>query len=76
MSDVKLFLTERDPEESALVSKVSQSGVDYSVVPTSGPVSIWVEGSAYVGSTAVRAAVSRLLEAVGTPQTCTERQHR
>jgi hypothetical protein len=68
MSDVKYFVNRREPEAAQLAQQMRDAGIVFSIMPTSGPLTIWVNGKAYQGPTAVKLTVQRLVEASGKPE--------
>ncbi len=64
MCRVKYFINRREPDAVALADQMRLAGIDFSSLPTSGPMMLWIDGRASYGPTAVRYAVRKLVEAV------------
>lgn len=62
MSIVKYFINRREPDAAQLAQQMREADIDFSSVPTSGPIAIWVNGKASYGPTAVKYIVRRLVE--------------
>lgn len=62
MCRVKYFINVREPEATSLADQMREARIDFSSMPTSGPMTLWVDGRASYGPTAVRYAVHRLVE--------------
>jgi hypothetical protein len=60
MSRVKYFINSREPGATDLAEQMRQAGIDFSSLPTSGPLVLWIDGRACYGVTAVKYAVDRL----------------
>lgn len=63
MCEVKYFINVREPEAALLAQQMREAEIDFSSLPTSGPMTLWVNGRASYGPTAVRYAVHKLVEA-------------
>lgn len=62
MCKVKYFVNRREPDANALAEQLRSAGIEFSSVPTSGPMTLWVDGIASYGPTAVKYAVGKLVE--------------
>ncbi|MFW6107013.1 MAG: hypothetical protein ACOC8H_02530 [bacterium] len=63
MCRVKYFINAREPGAVLCADQMREAKIDFSSMPTSGPMTLWVDGRASYGPTAVRYAVQRLVEA-------------
>jgi len=61
MCQVKYLFGGTDPEEIELARQMQDAGVDFVCAPTSGPVTIWVDGAVEYGPTAVRGVIRDLI---------------
>ena len=64
MSRVKYFINSRDPDATDMAEQMRQAGIDFSSIPTFGPLVLWIDGHAHYGVTAVKYAVHQLIESV------------
>ncbi len=62
MCEVKYFINRREPEAQALADQMRQAGIDFSSVPTSGPLTLRIDGRPSYGPIAVKYAVHKLVE--------------
>jgi len=62
MCRVKYFINSREPGATDLAEQMRQAGIDFSSLSTSGPMTLWIDGRACYGATAVKYAVHRLVE--------------
>jgi hypothetical protein len=62
MCHVKYFINHREPDAILMAEQLREAHIDFSSMPTSGPLTLWVDGSVSYGPTAVKLAVKRLLE--------------
>ncbi len=62
MCRVKLFVNGLEPAEQEFVDKMDEAHIYFRSVPTSGPVTVWVDGYASHGPTAVRDTIQHLLD--------------
>ncbi len=65
MSKVKYFINSREPGATDLANQMRQAGIDFSSLPTSGPLVLWIDGHACYGVTAVKYAVHQLIKRMG-----------
>ena len=65
MCRVKYFINGREPGAVDLAQQMREAGIDFSSLPTSGPMTLWVDGRASYGPTAVKYAVHKLVESAG-----------
>ncbi len=65
MCRVKYFINSREPGATDLAEQMRQAGIVFSSLPTSGPMTWWIDGRACYGPTAVKYAVHRLVESAG-----------
>ena len=61
MCQVKYLFGGTDPEEVELAREMQDAGIDFVCAPTSGPVTIWVNGAVEYGPTAVREVIRGLV---------------
>ena len=61
MCRVKYFVNTEEPEAVSLAEQLRSAGIDFACVPTSGPLTLWIDGRALYGATAVRDAVKALV---------------
>ncbi len=62
MCEVKYFINRREPEAQDLADQMRQAGIEFSSLPTSGPLTLRIDGRPSYGPTAVRYAVHKLVE--------------
>ena len=62
MCEVKYFINRREPEAQGLADQMRQAGIDFSSLPTSGPLTLRIDGCPSYGPTAVKYAVHKLVE--------------
>lgn len=62
MCRVKYFINSREPGATELAEQMREAGIDFSSLPTSGPMTLWIDGRASYGPTAVKYAVDKLVE--------------
>ena len=62
MCRVKYFINSREPEAVVLANRMREAAIDFCSLPTSGCMTLLVDGHASYGPTAVRYAVHRLVE--------------
>ena len=62
MSTVKFFINQREPDAVQLANQMRNVGINFTSLPTSGPATIWIDGHANYGMTAVKFAIHRLIE--------------
>ena len=61
MREVTYLVNRREPDAAPLADQMRTAGVDFCSVPTSGPLTLWVDGRASYGPMAVRRAVRLLI---------------
>ena len=61
MCRVKYFINKHEPEGVAFASEMRNARIDFSSIPTSGPVTLWVDGCASYGPTEVRRAIEYVI---------------
>lgn len=66
MSEVKYFINRREPEAQDLADQMRQAGIDFSSLPTSGPLTLRINGRPSYGPTAVKHAIQKLVEISNT----------
>jgi hypothetical protein len=64
---VKFFVNDDDLHAEAFVRQLAEADVQFSVVPTSGPLTICVDGAASFGPTAVQRAIRLLTAGASKP---------
>lgn len=62
MCRIKYFINRREPDAMALAQRMRESGIEFSSMPTSGPLMLWVDGRTSYGPTAVKYAIHQLVE--------------
>lgn len=62
MSRVKYFINSHEPGATDLAEQMRQVGIDFSSLSTFGPSTLWIDGRACYGATAVKYAIRQLIE--------------
>ncbi len=62
MNRIKYWINRREPEAPLLAEQMREAGIDFNGIPTSGPITLFIDGHAHYGIMAVRYAVYQLLK--------------
>ena len=62
MSRIKYFINHREPNVIQLADQLRLANIDFASIPTSGCSTIWVDGRAGYGISAVEYAISQLVK--------------
>ncbi len=62
MARVKYFVNRHEPDAKKISDKLRAANIDFSCIPTSGPMMLTVDGITSYGPTDVTYAVSKLVE--------------
>ena len=62
MSKIKYFINHREPNAIQLADQLRAADIDFASIPTSGCSTIWVDGRAGYGITAVDYTISQLVK--------------
>ena len=67
MCKVKYFINNSDPEGTHFATRMNNAGITFCCVPTSGPTTLWIDGYACYGPTAVKGMIDSLVNAQAGP---------
>jgi hypothetical protein len=62
MCRIKYWINRREPEATSFAKRMREAGIDFSSIPTSGPVTLYIDGRSHYGINAVRYAVGQLIK--------------
>lgn len=62
MSEIKYFINRREPGSQDLADRLRNAGIEFTSLPTSGPLTLRIDGCPSYGPIAVAYAVNKLIE--------------
>ncbi len=60
--NIKYYMNKNEPEAVEWAEKMRLARINFSSVPTSGSLTLWIDGIAFHGPTNVYAAIEKLIE--------------
>lgn len=59
---IKYWINRCEPEAQKLADQMRKAGIDFSSAPTSGPLTLRIDGSPHYGPMAIKYAVDKIVE--------------
>ncbi len=66
MCRITYFVNERERDAAPLAEAMREAGLDFSSIPTSGPLTLWIDGYVLYGASAIRDAL-RIMPGLDAP---------